>query len=167
MARKVLFSFHFKADAWRASQVRNMGVVEGNSPVSDNDWESIKRGGSQRIEKWIDSQLKGRSCTVVLVGANTAGRRWINYEIGESWDTGKGVLGICIHNLKNRDGKKSRKGNNPFDKFMIEKERFLFGKKKVSLSSVVKLYDPPYMDSTDVYAYVKDRISRWVEKAIN
>src|SRR2546427_6326187 len=98
MARKVLFSFHFKADAWRASQVRNMGVVEGNSPVSDNDWESIKRGGSQRIEKWIDSQLKGRSCTVVLVGANTAGRRWINYEIGESWDTGKGVLGICIHN---------------------------------------------------------------------
>ncbi len=34
--RQVFFSFHYEADAWRAAQVRNMGVVEGNEPVSDN-----------------------------------------------------------------------------------------------------------------------------------
>jgi len=28
MARNVFFSFHFNNDAWRASQVRNMGVIE-------------------------------------------------------------------------------------------------------------------------------------------
>ena len=28
MARRVFFSFHYKADNWRASQVRNMGEAE-------------------------------------------------------------------------------------------------------------------------------------------
>src|SRR5947209_3168863 len=103
MARKVFFSFHYKPDNWRASQVRNMGLVEGNVPVSDNDWETVTRGGDNAIKKWIDDQLKGRSCAVVLVGANTAGRKWINYEITESWNSGKGLLGIHIHNLRDND----------------------------------------------------------------
>ncbi len=48
MARKVFFSFHYKPGCWRASTVRNIGTVEGNRPVSDNDWEEITRGGSAR-----------------------------------------------------------------------------------------------------------------------
>jgi hypothetical protein len=35
---KVFFSFHFDLDHWRASQVRNMGLLEGNAELSDNDW---------------------------------------------------------------------------------------------------------------------------------
>lgn len=35
--RQVFYSFHFKNDSWRAGQVRNIGVVEGNTPVSSND----------------------------------------------------------------------------------------------------------------------------------
>ncbi|HBB87746.1 MAG TPA: hypothetical protein DC047_09040 [Blastocatellia bacterium] len=38
---------------------------------SDNDWETIKNGGASKIQEWIDNQLKGRTCTVVLVGENT------------------------------------------------------------------------------------------------
>ena len=34
--RQVFYSFHFKNDSWRAGQVRNIGVVEGNTPVSSN-----------------------------------------------------------------------------------------------------------------------------------
>jgi len=49
MARKVFFSFHYKPDNWRASQVRNMGVIDGNRPVSDNDWEQITRGGDEAL----------------------------------------------------------------------------------------------------------------------
>lgn len=41
--RQVFYSFHFKNDSWRAGQVRNIGVVEGNMPVSSNDWEEVKR----------------------------------------------------------------------------------------------------------------------------
>lgn len=40
--RRVFFSFHYRKDSWRASQIRNMGVVDGNKPASDNDWEKIK-----------------------------------------------------------------------------------------------------------------------------
>ena len=75
MKRRSFFSFHYKPDAWRAAQVRNMGMVDGNNPVSDNDWETITQGGDAKIKKWIADQLDGRSCTIVLVGSNTAGRK--------------------------------------------------------------------------------------------
>ena len=114
MARRVFYSFHFKPDSSRASLVRNMGVVEGNRPVSDNDWEDISGGGEKKIKKWIDDQLDGRSCTVVLIGSGTAGRKYINYEIIQSWVRGKGIFGIYIHNLKNLKGDKAAKGRNPF-----------------------------------------------------
>src|SRR5438552_3191062 len=113
MARRVFYSFHYDADSSRASQVRNIGLVEGNRPASDNDWESIKKGGDAAIKRWIDSQLDGRSCTIVLIGANTAGRKWINYEIETSWNTGKGLLGIYVHYLKDLAGKQSAKGSTP------------------------------------------------------
>lgn len=66
MARRTFFSFHYKPDNWRASQVREMGAIEGSAPVSDNDWETITGGGDKKIKEWIAGQMKGRSCTVVL-----------------------------------------------------------------------------------------------------
>jgi hypothetical protein len=51
MARKVFYRFHYVPDNWRAAQVRNAGVVEGNVPVSDNDWEKITRGGEDAIKR--------------------------------------------------------------------------------------------------------------------
>jgi len=84
MARRAFYSFHYAPDNWRASQVRNMGVIEGNTPATDNDWESIKKGGDAAIQKWIDDQMDGKSVAIVLIGANTAGRKWIKYEIKKS-----------------------------------------------------------------------------------
>ena len=160
MARKVFFSFHYKPDNWRASQVRNMGVIEGNASVSDNDWETITRRGDNAIQNWIDGQLQGKSCTIVLIGANTAGRIWIKYEIEKSWNDGKGLLGIYIHNLKDKEERQSAKGNNPFDDFTMKRDG-------AKLSSIVKAYDPPYSISTDVYAYIKRNLEAWVEEAIS
>ena len=160
MARKAFFSFHYKADNWRASQVRNMGVVEGNVPVSDNEWETITSGGDDVIKKWINDQLSGKSCSVVLIGTNTAGRKWINYEIEKSWNDGKGVVGIYVHNLKDKDGEQSSKGENPFDNFTMNKDNR-------KLSEVVKAYDPPFKISTNVYDYIKNNIEVWVEEAIS
>ena len=110
MARKVFFSFHYEPDNWRASQVRNIGAIEGNQPVADNGWESVKRGGDAAIQRWIDDELNGRGCTVVLIGEKTARRKWIDYEITKSWNDKKGVVGIHIHNLKDRFSLQSRKG---------------------------------------------------------
>jgi len=157
MARNVFYSFHYMPDNWRAAQVRNMGVLEGNRPASDNDWETVQKAGDSAIKNWIDSQLRGRSCTVVLIGAGTAGRPWINYEIEKSWADGKGVVGIYIHNLQNREGRQSAKGSNPFSGRMVD---------RVLLSSTVKTYDPPFTSSQYVYGHIKNNLAMWVEEAV-
>lgn len=159
MARKVFFSFHFDNDAWRAGQVRNMGVLEADAPCSDNDWEKVKKGGDAAIEKWIANQLSGKSCAVVLVGSDTASRPWVIHEIQEAWNAKKGVVGIRIHGLKNHSGYTSTSGNNPFDKLTLKNGSAL-------LSSQVQLKWPSGATSTEIYSSIKDNIASWVEEAI-
>ena len=50
MVRKAFYSFHYIPDNWRASQVRNMGLIEGNKPASDNEWETIVDGGDDELK---------------------------------------------------------------------------------------------------------------------
>ena len=157
MARKAFYSFHYIPDNWRASQVRNMGLIEGNKPVSDNEWETIAEGGDEEIQEWIDDQLYGRSVAIILIGSGTAGRKWINYEISKAWLDRKGVLGINIHNLKDRDGYQSTKGSNPFNWFTID---------GVNMGNIVKTYDPPFSTSTYVYNHIKQNMCDWIETAI-
>jgi len=159
MVRKVFFSFHYKPDVMRASQVRQIGALEGNKPASDNDWEKVTGGGDPAIKKWIASQMNGRSCTIVLVGQNTANRKWINHEIVQSWNAGMGVVGIRIHGLKNTDGYIARVGENPFD-------YITFGNPKKKLSTVVKCYNPAGIDSKERYAWISKYLSSAVEEAI-
>jgi hypothetical protein len=159
MARKVFFSFHYKPDGWRASQVRNIGTIEGNQAISDNDWEEVIKGGDPAIEKWIAAQMSGKSCEVVLIGSDTAGRKWINYEILEAWNAKKGVVGIYVHNLQDANQKQSAKGSNPFTFATMKRD-------DAKLSTIVKAYDPPYSVSTDVYKYIADNIEGFVEEAI-
>ena len=103
-------------------------TIEGNKPASDNDWETVKKGGDAAIKKWIADQMKGRSCTVVLVGTNTAGRKWINHEIIKSWNDGMGVVGIYIHGLQNSDKKSVYKGQESvcFDRLRQNGEETVF-----------------------------------------
>ena len=159
MARRVFYSFHYKPDCSRAARIRNMGVVEGNKPASDNDWETITSGGEKAVQKWIDEQLEGKSCAVVLIGEKTAGRKWINYEIGKAWNSKKGVVGIYIHRLKDLDGNQSQKGDNPFEAFTMKRD-------DKKLSSIVKAYNPPYTDSKEVYAYINENLADWIEEAV-
>ncbi|MHB8290594.1 MAG: TIR domain-containing protein [Acidimicrobiales bacterium] len=157
MARKVFFSFHYVPDSWRASQVRQIGSIEGNAAISDNDWEKVTKAGDQAIKKWIAGQMSGKSCEVVLIGTATAGRKWINYEITEAWKANKGVVGIYVHRLKDANQQQSTKGANPFSGFNIN---------GTSFASIVKAYDPPYSDSKQAYKYIANNIERFVEEAI-
>ena len=157
MARNVFYSFHFDNDAWRANQVRNMGVLTGNEPVSSNDWEAVKRGGDAAIERWIAGQMKGRTCAVVLVGAETASRPWVKYEIKKAWSDGLGVVGIRIHGLKNRLGNTTFAGANPFDSFSVD---------GTAMSQIVALHIPTGNDSQAIYSNIHDKLDSLVESAI-
>ena len=159
MARHVFYSFHYKPDVMRVAQVRNIGRLEANRPVTDNDWEKITADGDTAIERWIAQQMVGRSCTVVLVGENTANRKWINYEIVKSWNNGMGLVGINIHGLKNTDGHIANKGANPFD--------FIgYGNTGKKLSSITKCYNPTGSNSKERYAWIAKHFENAVEEAI-
>ena len=159
MKRRVFYSFHYKPDSWRASMVRNIGVVEGNRPATDNDWETVKKGRDRAIKDWIERQIENRSCTVVLVGANTAGRKWIDYEIIKSWNDGMGVVGIRIHGLKDQDGQVSSQGKNPFSCINFDSAQLL--------SSVAKCYNPRGSSSEDKYDWIRKYLSEVIEEAIS
>jgi hypothetical protein len=134
-----------------------MGAIEGQPILSSNEWEKVKGEGDPAVEAWIAKQMTGKSCSVVLIGSSTAGRKWVKYEIKKAWEDGKGVVGVYIHGLKNLSGEQSSKGRNPFADFNV-------GQK--SMDSVVKAYDPPYTTSTNVYDYIRQNLADWVEEAI-
>jgi len=157
--RQVFFSFEYNKDAWRASQVRNMGKVDNNSTFSDNDWEEVKGKSDAEIKKWINDQMAKRSCLVVLVGATTSSRKWVKYEIEKAYELNKGIVGIYIHNLKDKDGKQTTKGSNPFYNVYI-------GKDNERLSKYVTCFDSKYSSSTYVYDDIKDNIEQLIEDAI-
>ncbi|MGN7805783.1 TIR domain-containing protein [Ensifer sp. 22521] len=158
MARKTFLSFCYKDDHWRVQQVKNMGVVEEQPLLSANKWEEIENQGDAAIKKWIDENLKGKSCLIVLIGQRTAKRKWVQYEIQKAFDDGKGVLGVYIHNLKDSGGNQTTMGSNPFDGFTVGSD---------PLSKWAKVYNPPYSTSSYVYDHIKNNLADWVETAIN
>lgn len=136
MARRVFFSFHFDNDFWRAQQVRNIGALEGQPIVTPNAWEEVKRKGDRAIENWIHENMKYKECVVVLVGAQTASRPWVKYEIAKGWADKRGVLGIRIHKLLNEGGRPGTEGPSPFG----------------AVNAPLKT--PPGLDSKAVYASI-------------
>ncbi|WP_019199486.1 TIR domain-containing protein [Afipia birgiae] len=116
MARTVFFSFHYQNDVWRVNQIRNLPNIIGTAAAGFKDaslWEESKRKGDAAIQGMIDKALHGTSVTVVFIGSDTAGRKFINYEIQKSIDRGNGLVGIQINQLKGQDGQTDFLGKTP------------------------------------------------------
>ena len=114
--RRVFFSFHYERDVWRASNVRNAEAVDAVVAAGWNDaslWEEAKRNGDAEIRRLIDDGLKGTSVTAVLIGSDTANRPWVTYEIERSIERGNGLLGVRIHNIRDKDRRRSERGPIP------------------------------------------------------
>jgi hypothetical protein len=153
MSRKVFFSFHFRRDAWRAGQIRNSGVLADEDEYGVIDsvaWEKIEREGKEAIKRWINDQMKYTSVTVVLIGAQTSDREWVEYEIEKSWERGNGLVGIRVHSVKDHVGETDTAGTNPLDE-----ARLANGK---TLSSIFRTYDWVSDDG-------RANLGRWVEEA--
>lgn len=65
------------------------------SPVDSED--------SAYIRRKIRDQLHGTSATTVLIGQKTAQSEWVDFEIRESIDCGKGILGIRLRGAENAE----------------------------------------------------------------
>lgn len=155
MAREpVFYSFHYDNDVFRVQQIRNMGVVDGNAPVSPNDWEQVKRQGDAAVERWIDENLKYKRCVIVLIGSATASRRWVKHEIKRAWEMKKALLGIYIHNLQCPRSGTCAKGPNPFENWKVGDQ---------PLANLVNCYNP---SSWDAYGEISRNLEDWVTQAI-
>ena len=104
MARRVFFSSHYETDICRARQVRNSWVTKPDREAAGfwdaAAWEEVKKKDEEAIKRWIDKQLEGTSVTVVLIGAETSERKYVQYEINQSWDKGNGLIRTYVHNFK-------------------------------------------------------------------
>lgn len=153
----VFYSFYYDRDAWRVQQVMNMGIVEGQPLLNSQDWEKLKAKGDKAVENWIDEQMKYKSAVVVLVGAQTASRRWVKYEIAKAWDAKRPLVGVRIHGLADRNNKTDSAGANPFSEVTL--------KGGGNVGSYVTLHAPSGSTSQEVYASIKNNLSRWVDGA--
>ena len=112
MARRVFFSFEYDHDVSRAMVVRNSWVTQGKEAagfIDAADFEEIEKGGDAAIKKWIRDQLTGTSVTVVLVGSHTCSSKYVKYEIEQSEERGKGLLGIDISKIKDLNSKTTKR----------------------------------------------------------
>lgn len=157
MAKRVFFSYHFDRDAWRANQVRHSWVTKPDREAAGffdaADQEEVKRSSDEAIRRWIDSQLQYTSVTAVLIGQETAGREYVQYEIERSFERGNALLGIRIHDVKDRQGRTSHRGDNPLADYLVET-----GSGRVRLSDLYPTYDWVWDDG-------QENVSGWIEEA--
>lgn len=132
-------------------------MLVANPEATIAEWDKLKRSGALSVRRWIENTLKGRSCTVVLIGEKTAARPWIHYEIKRSAELGLGLLGVHIHHLKDKKGQTTGKGDNPFE----HPDTGLGAE-----AARVPVYDPPEPDSKLVYHYIVDNLAAWADEAV-
>lgn len=148
------------------NQIRHVGKTKDweRLPFLDAaSWEAVKRNGEAAIKQWIDRQLDGTGVTIVLIGSQTAERKYVRYEIEESHRRGNGLFGIRIHKLENQHGKTGKRGHSPFVNIttVIEEQRMLglwTEKVRKSLSQIYPVYD-----WVEHGGY--QNISRWIDEA--
>lgn len=157
MAKSVFYSFHYDRDAWRVQQIINMGVLENQQILSAQDWESVKQQGDAAIEDWIDDQMAYKRAVVVLVGAQTASRRWVRYEIAKAWDDKRPLVGVRIHGLADSNGNTDSWGADPFANVQL--------KGGGTVADYVTLHNPSGYDSKSIHADIAANLETWVDSA--
>jgi hypothetical protein len=159
MSRHVFYSHHYDEDRSRVAPLLGPGsrALQGQLEASVADWDKLKRSGSFGIKRWLDQQLKGRSCTIVLIGSHTASRPLILEEIKRSWELGLSLIGVHIHPLKDAKGQPSTRGDNPF----LQPATGLG-----DLGATVPVFESSETDSKLAYRDIADHLPQWVEQGV-
>ena len=116
MAARTFFSFHYQRDIWRVNIVRNSNMIDGAAAAGWHDaslWEEAKRKGDAAIKRMIDGALERTTATVVCIGARTAYRTYVDYEIRKSEERGNLIIGVHISHLKDQTGQPDTRGPVP------------------------------------------------------
>jgi hypothetical protein len=123
MARFVFFSFAYDdVKNFKVNVVRHSWLINHSEETFTDGsiWEKEKTKGSVAIMNLIDKGMNKTSVTAVLIGDETANRRWVKYEIVKSFDKGNGILGININRIRGKHQAISSRGLNPLDRLAFQ-----------------------------------------------
>lgn len=116
MAR-VYFSFHYTADRDRARAAAERWLREPGADatafIPRPVIERMIQAGVPAIYRWIDEAIRMADATVVLVGAATAGRHFVEYELASTIRQGKPLLGVRVHDVPDAAGATVAPGPSP------------------------------------------------------
>lgn len=149
----VFYSFYYKGDSARVQQIIHMGLVEGQPVLTAQEWEAVEGQGDAAIQAWIDDQMKWKAAVVVLIGSNTANRKWVNYEITEAWDEKRPLVGIRINGLAPLHWAQESVGANPFASVALQNGG--------TVADYVPVYTPSGADSAEVYSSIAANLTTW------
>lgn len=102
---RVFVSYHHARDQWFYNEFTRLfhGVYE---TIEDRSLE--RRYDSDNLEyvRWAvaNGDIKGTSCTVVLCGAETYQRKFVDWEIKATLDDGHGLVGVCLPDAPREEG---------------------------------------------------------------
>lgn len=97
--RKVFVSYHHGGDrgyydAFSATFCDKYDVIDDNSPerrIDSEDLDYVRR-------RLCENCITGSSCTIVLVGRDTWGRKYVDWEIDATLDKQHGLIGVQLPN---------------------------------------------------------------------
>lgn len=127
----VLLGFNWQEDLTRAVRVRDACALLGNDPPAGcfdvTAWEAARSHGDGpypglglvAIKRMLDDEIEGTLVTAFLIGANTAGRRYIDHLIQRTIERDGGLLAIYIDGLPDENGHRSARGRNPLDDWLV------------------------------------------------
>lgn len=123
MPRYSFFSFCYEdVKNFKVNVVRNSWLLNhsADSFIDGSIWEKEKSKGPTVIKNLIETGLKKTSVTTVLIGDETADRRWVKYEIVKSFEKGNGILAIHINRIRDKEQAISARGLNPLDRIAFQ-----------------------------------------------
>src|SRR5215472_6130945 len=97
ITRKIFVSYHHGGDrayyvAFSRTFCDQYDVIDDNSPdriIDSEDVDYVRR-------RLSDSFITGSSCTVLLVGRDTWGRKYVDWEIDATLDKRHGLIGVQL-----------------------------------------------------------------------
>lgn len=141
MARHTFFSFHYKPDVSRAWVARNSWVTkvaqgerEDAGFFDKSVFEATQKTSDDALKRFLKDGLRNTTVTCVLVGEETALRRWVRYELFQSFIRGNGILAVRIHSIGSIHSPATVAGANPLDylAFTVSGDKMTFRETKTS-----------------------------------
>lgn len=123
MPHYTFFSFCYEdVKNFKVNVVRNSWLLNHSSDtfIDGSIQEKEKSKGPTLIKNLIETGLKKTSVTAILIGDETADRRWVKYEIVKSFEKGNGILAIHINRIRGKEQVISSRGLNPLERLAFQ-----------------------------------------------